>query len=129
MLAADSTRLTAQIVRRRPRLILAVPLAFAAVSLLVAGCGGGGSPGVASVAASTTAATTTTQGGAVPLSHCMRSHGLPNFPDPQRVGGKAFKLNLYQQQQPGAGSPRFKAALRACRYLLPNGGVPQETAG
>ena len=80
-------------------------------------------PGVASVASSTTAATTTTQNGLLAFSQCMRSHGVPNFPDPQRFAGGNVKLTIHQL----APSP---AALSACSHLLPtNGGSgSQETA-
>jgi hypothetical protein len=50
----------------------------------------------------------------------MRSHGVPNFPDPGSGGGI--------QVGPGSGidpsSPTFQAAQRACQKLLPNGGQP-----
>ena len=101
---------------RRP-LILASVVAVAAFSLLAAGCGGGGSPGVASVASSTTAATTTTtQNGLLAFSACMRSNGMPNFPDPQRFVGGNVKLTIHQLV---AGNPHFQAALNACDHLLP----------
>jgi hypothetical protein len=108
---------------RRP-LILASIVAVAAFSLLAAGCGGGGgSPVVASVATSTTAATTTTQNGLLAFSQCMRSNGMPNFPDPQRFVGGNVKLTIHQLAP-------SQAALSACDHLLPtNGGSgSQETA-
>ena len=98
------------------------------MSLLAAGCGGGGSPGVASVASSTTAVSTTaTQNGLVAFSQCMRSNGMPNFPDPQHFVGGNVKLTIHQL---GASSPQFQTALSACNHLLPrNGGSgSQETA-
>jgi hypothetical protein len=86
-------------VRCRPPLILVSVVAVVACSLLAAGCGGGGSPGVANVAstaASTTAAATTTQAGATTragtiasafaFARCMRSHGIPGWPDPDSHG-------------------------------------------
>jgi hypothetical protein len=107
-------------------LILASGVAVAAFSPLAAGCGGGGSPRVASVASATTAATTTNQNGLVAFSRCMRSNGMPNFPDPERVGGRSLKLTV---QRLAASNPRFQAAQRACNHLLPNGGGgSQETA-
>jgi hypothetical protein len=111
---------------RRP-LILSSVVAVAAFALLAAGCGGGGSAGVASVASSTTAATTTTtQNGLVAFSGCMRSSGVPNFPDPQRLAGGNLKLTIARL---GASSPHFQAAMSACNHLLPNGGRgSQETA-
>jgi hypothetical protein len=96
-------------------------------SLLAAGCGGRGPSGVASVAATTTAATTPTQNGLLAFSNCMRSNGMPNFPDPQRFVGGNVKLTLHQL---GASSPQFQTAINACNHLLPtNGGSgSQETA-
>jgi hypothetical protein len=50
----------------------------------------------------------------------MRSHGVPNFPDPGSGGGI--------QIGPGSGidprSPKFQAAQQACQKVLPNGGRP-----
>ena len=100
-----------------------------ALSLLAAGCGGGGggSPSVASVASTTTAASTpTSQSGLLAFSQCMRSNGVPNFPDPQRFAGGNVKLTIHQL---GSSSPHFDAAMTACNHLLPNGGGgSQQTA-
>ena len=110
--------------RRTP--IFTALVAVAACSLLAAGCGGRGSPGVASVASSTPAATTTTtQNGLVAFSGCMRSNGMPTFPDPQRFVGGNVKLTIHQLV---ANNPRFQAALSACDHLLPSRGGPQESA-
>jgi hypothetical protein len=81
---------------RRPP-ILASAAAVVAFSLAAAGCGGGGSQGVASIDSSTTAATPTTQSGttttqrgtlasALAFARCMRSHGIPGWPDPTSGG-------------------------------------------
>ena len=115
--------------RRHSPVSLAAVSAVVALSLLAAGCGGGGSPQVASVApSSTTAATTTTptQNGLVAFSQCMRSSGVPNFPDPQRFAGGNVKLTIHQL---GPSNPHVQTALAACNHLLPtNGGGSQETA-
>jgi hypothetical protein len=114
---------------RRPALA-ASAVAVAALSLLAAGCGGGGgAPGVASVATSTTTTTTgaatSAQGGLVAFANCMRTNGLPNFPEPQRIGGN-IKLTIHAL---GASNPQLQAAMHACSHLLPNGGPgQQETA-
>lgn len=102
--------------RRRRPLVLTT---LVAVSLLAAGCGAG-SPQVATVASTTTGSTPTTQTGASPIvfAHCMRSNGLSNWPD----AGKPTP------QQLGVSLSQFDAALSACRHLLPNGGVEQQTA-
>src|SRR6266536_3204542 len=114
-------------VRCRRRLILTSVVAVAAFSLLAAGCGGGGSAGVASVASSTTAANATTQNGAVAFSRCMRSHGVPNFPDSSPpIGAHPPRLSL---QQLGVSEAQFQAAKSACDHVVPNGGQPASTAG
>jgi hypothetical protein len=113
---------------RRP-LIVASVVAVAAFSLLAAGCGGGGrSPRVASVASSTTAATTTTQNGSglAGYAACMRSNGVPTFPDPDSSG----QIPKLQVVGAAKSNPHgFDSATSACRHLLPpNGSLgPQET--
>jgi len=120
---------------RRP-LLLGSVVAVAAFSLLAAGCGGGGgSPGVANVASTAAASTTATpatatpataQNGLLAFSRCMRSNGMPSFPDPQRFIGGNVKLTLHQL---GANNPHFQAAISACSDLLPSrGGSSAQTA-
>ena len=48
---------------------------------------------------------------------CMRSHGVPNFPDPNAQG-------VIQVSGIDTGSSTFQAATNDCRHLLPNGGQP-----
>lgn len=103
-------------------LAVLVSLAF-----VVAGCGGG-STGVASVASSTTGAQGSSSGDSSPAaaqgnkalgySLCMRSHGVPNYPDPDSSGS----LPKGNAQAFRAGSSQYQAAEHACRHLLPNGG-------
>jgi hypothetical protein len=113
---------------RRP-LILTSVAAVAAFSCLAAGCGGGGgSPGVANNASSTTTATTAsgpTPNALLAFSQCMRSNGVPGFPDPQRFAGGNVKLTIH-----GFGTnPAVQTALNACNHLLPSGpGGTQQTA-
>lgn len=59
---------------------------------------------------------------AVQFSACMRSHGVPDFPDP---GSANFKIALAPS---AARSPAFHSALSACQHLLPGAGTQQETA-
>jgi hypothetical protein len=50
---------------------------------------------------------------------CMRSHGLPTFPDPVvNANGVEFQG---PKGGPGPDSPRFQFAMRACQKLLPGG--------
>ena len=102
--------------RCRRSLILTSVVATAAFALLAAGCGGGGSPGVASVASSTTATTHDAQSGLVAYSACMRSHGVPSFPDPDGSGGIP-KLQVVAAAE--SNQSTFNAAQTACNHLLP----------
>jgi hypothetical protein len=113
-------------------------LALAAFALLLAGCGGGSkNPQVANIGTTTTPTTTTSGGGgggspstktgstAQQFSSCMRTHGVPNFPDPDSQGRITFAgggggLN--------PGSHQFQAAQRQCAKFLPNGGQPPSPA-
>jgi hypothetical protein len=51
---------------------------------------------------------------AVAFSHCMRSHGVPDFPDPTSRGG----VPKVTPQQVGVSNSRFQVARRACAQLL-----------
>lgn len=93
-------------------LIPTAVIAAAALSLLIAGCGGG--PGAT--------AATTGQDRLIAYSHCMRSHGVPNFPDPTSNQG------IPKDKIP-VGSPQFNAASNDCQDLMPASGLgPQTTA-
>jgi hypothetical protein len=48
----------------------------------------------------------------------MRSHGVPNFPDPSAGGG----IQIHVSSGVNPFSPSFKAAQASCRKLLPGGG-------
>lgn len=86
--------------------------AVAAGCLLAAGCGGG---------ASTTAGTSG-QNQLIAYSHCMRSHGLPTFPDPTSTEG------IPKQRIP-VGNPQFASAANACKRLMPAAGLgPRSSA-
>jgi hypothetical protein len=52
------------------------------------------------------------------FSKCMRSHGVPSFPDPTAGGG----INIADGSGLNPQSPSFRAAQDACRKLLPGGG-------
>ncbi len=48
---------------------------------------------------------------------CIRSHGIPNFPDPTFSGGGVH----IEHQNLNESSPAFKAAVHACESLIPGG--------
>jgi hypothetical protein len=52
------------------------------------------------------------------FSACMRSHGLPNFPDPKFSGGGA-QLSMDKSNGLNPNSPVFKAAEKACQKVMP----------
>jgi hypothetical protein len=61
---------------------------------------------------------------ALKVSACMRSHGVPNFPEPEFGQGGGVRLHL--KAGPGGldpHSPQFQAAAKACAgYFGPKGG-------
>jgi hypothetical protein len=122
-------------VRCRCPLILSSAVAVVAFASLAVGCGGGGAAGVASVSSSAAptagspAATTTVQygstgasAGALAFARCMRSHGIPNWPDPGSNG--AFDKTKLRQLRI---SPSRVRAIeeRSCNYDFENGGRRQ----
>jgi hypothetical protein len=65
----------------------------------------------------TTSSQTMNSPSAVGFSHCMRSHRVPNFPDPTGNGA----LPKVSPPQLGVSSSEFNVAERACQDLLPAG--------
>ena len=96
--------------RRATARLAAMVAALAVTALLTAACGGG-SPGAGS---SGTGQRRLAQ--ALAFAHCMRSHGAPDYPDPNSSG--VFMVNP-------SNNARFQApqsTRAACAYLLPNQG-------
>jgi hypothetical protein len=94
--------------------IAAAIIATAGLALLATACSRG-SP------SSTGSSSSPDAGGqappsAVAFSSCMRSHGVPNFPDPSGSGA----LPKTSPQHLKVSSSRFQAAQRACQHLLPS---------
>jgi hypothetical protein len=58
---------------------------------------------------------------ALKFSECMRSHGIANYPDPTE-NGHGISMGPGPDSNIDTSSPGFKAAQKACVYLLPNGG-------
>jgi hypothetical protein len=61
---------------------------------------------------------------ALKFSECMRSHGVPNFPDPKFSGG-GTRVTLKAGGSSGINpsSPQFQAAQKACQSNLPGKGA------
>lgn len=95
-----------------------------AVSVSLAACGSS-SPGTTALGQAAGGSSK-----ALNFGSCMRSHGVPNFPDLTSSSGGAFALRL--QQVDGTtevngvqvNGPAFKSAMQACRSELPGGGHP-----
>jgi hypothetical protein len=86
-------------------------IATTALVLLAAACSG--SPSSTSTGGSSNA-NGSANSRLVAYSQCMRSHGLPNFPDP--AGGVPPKVTA---QELGVSSSRLQVAQGACQHLLP----------
>lgn len=55
----------------------------------------------------------------IKFAHCMRGHGVLDFPDP--ASGSQSPPASRQSQAINPKSPQFQAAYRACRHVLPAG--------
>jgi hypothetical protein len=126
----DRARVMGRLRRAWPPIVrtAAVITATSALALLAAACGGAPGSHVAQLGSTTTKSSTSSwaaaaqQNGMLAFSRCMRSHGVPNFPDPNSSGA----LPKRQVDQLAASSPQFPPAHRACEHLLPNGGQPTQ---
>jgi hypothetical protein len=106
----------------------AAVIAAASLALLAAACGGSpgshlaqlGSTTARSTSSPTPSARSAHQNGAVAFARCMRSEGVPNWPDPNSSG--AFDKSKLTTRELGAGNSQLQAAQSACNHLLPNGG-------
>ena len=94
-------------------------IAAAAVAVLAAGCGGGTTPPTRSATAAENVSNQF-----VAFAVCMRSHGVPGYPDPEvSSSGNRMQVTI----SPGSAdpnSPAFKSAGHTCHNLLPSGGNP-----
>ena len=88
--------------RSSPRWAAALA-AMALTGLLATACGGGSSP-----AATATGGSTRVQA-ALAYARCMRSHGVPDFPDPDNNGNFHLDNSVSSQET---------AANQACNHLL-----------
>jgi hypothetical protein len=117
---------SARVMRQSPRVrppaarAAAEVIAVAALALLAA-CGG--SPSSAGSGGSSNAGGSTSSPSAVAYSQCMRSHGVPDFPDPPSSG----EVPKGSAQEFGVSSSQYQAAETACQNLYPtNGGSIQQ---
>jgi hypothetical protein len=114
----DSSR-----VMRRPRWarppaarIAAAIIAATALALLAAACGGSPSGGSSNAGESANSQI------GINYANCMRSHGVPKYPDPSSNNELANGLPKVSLEQLEVSSSRYQSAQSACAHLLPNGG-------
>jgi hypothetical protein len=101
---------------------------LAGLALLASGCGASKSPSLASVGSSTTNAQGSSSSNSSPAaaqrdkalaySRCMRSNGVPNYPDPNSNSD----LPKGNAQAFGVSTSQYQAAEQACGHLLPSSG-------
>ena len=85
-------------------------LVAASVAVAIAGCGSSPQP--------RRAADTGTSPQAIKYSDCMRSHGVPDFPDLNANGSVSLPSSINPQ------TPAFHAAQQTCASLRPAGSPP-----
>jgi hypothetical protein len=90
-------------------------IATVVLALLVTACSGGPS---STGSGDSSAAGSADSPSAIAYSACMRSQGVPNYPDPDSSG----QLPKGDAQQFGVSTSQYQAAQQACQRLLPTGG-------
>jgi len=112
---------------------------LASAALLVSGCGSSSSPGVAHLSSDTSGGSAADGAGKsstpessasiqqkmVAYSQCMRSHGVPEFPEPTE-GHLLIHSGVHNGQVTGVNpqSSRFQTAQKVCGKLMPAPGTP-----
>jgi hypothetical protein len=118
----NSTRVRQRPRRARPPAAraAAATIATAALALISAACSGSSS-------STNSAGSSHAEGSlrkALAYARCVRSNGVPDFPDPNNAG-QFPKTTL---QQLSASNSQYQTATQACAHLLPNnGGGPTAT--
>jgi hypothetical protein len=109
------------IATRQRRCRHSLPAAVAvAMALLAAACSSGSSSVAGSGGPSNAGSWSSPS--AVAFSACMRSQGVPNYPDPDSSG----QLPKTSAQLLGVSTSQYDAAQQACRHLLLTGGSLQQ---
>ena len=107
---------TEDIGARDRRRVLVVALAVVSCATTLTACGSAATPNSGPGA----------KGGraGIEFSDCMRSHGVPGFPDPSAGGGIHITPSAGIDPQ----SPAFQSAQNACSTLMPGGGPGRGSA-
>ena len=105
--------------RDRRHLARLAPIIIA-IGVLATACSQASSgPVVAGDGFATASTSASSQTSMVAFAQCMRSHGLPDFPDPSSNGG--IKVNGSQGGALDPNSAQYQTAFAACKSLMPRG--------
>jgi hypothetical protein len=99
----------------RHRRGLSIAVAAVSCAVAIAACSSSGP-----TTSSSGLTATSKKVGALAFANCMRSHGVPNFPDPNGSGPSVQLLGSSSGINPQ--SPAFQSAQTFCQRLLPGGG-------
>jgi hypothetical protein len=95
--------------------------ALTGLGLLASGCSGSAGTHIARLSTSTTQSSSPNGGSpygtALAFARCMRSHGVPLWPEPGSNG--SFDQSPLTPSQLGVGKSQITSAEQACRSLLP----------
>lgn len=106
---------------RRAGLIIAVFVGLAGLAVFLGGCGGGSGGSGSAPSGQDPSSPGASQSGAVAFAQCVRSHGVPDFPDPQNGH---FLISGADQS-----NPNFNSAVQTCQHLLGPGGATNGGSG
>jgi hypothetical protein len=112
--ATDAKRPGIRLCRAGPVIAL-----LAGVTVFLAACGG--STGGSGSGQPGGSASQGSQSGAAAFAQCVRSHGVPDFPDPQNGH---FLISGNDQN-----NPNYNSAVRSCQHLLGPGGATNGGSG
>jgi hypothetical protein len=93
---------------------------MAGLALLTVACGGNSASTGSGGSSQSAGATPSASSNAVAFAQCMRSHGIPNYPDPSAVSGPVDSSQL------GVSDTVYESARTTCRQLYPQ---PHANAG
>jgi hypothetical protein len=98
---------------------LAIMTAAGCVALLAVACSSGTAPSARPSGSASSGGSAAAQ--LIAFSRCMRSDGVPTYPDPI-VNGGVTTLPKESAQHLGVSGSQFTTAERACQHLLPHTG-------
>lgn len=113
-----------------------IPATMLTAALAACGSSGGAGDGVARISSSAAASSGTSGASAAPTAatdkdpaaqaaaygKCMRSNGVPNFPDPEVDEADGGNVRIKMGAPKGADKKKVDAAMEKCRTLMPGGG-------